>query len=64
MSKEIVVPDTDNDEYSCLVVGVRHGDILIIGDSVLVVTDNSKNWTKIKIRAKRDVPIKRLRPKN
>lgn len=53
-------PDVDNEEYSSLIISVKKGDEIIIGDSIIRFVEYKKQWCRLRINAKKIVPIKRL----
>ena len=59
-ARELKAPDTNSDEYSHLIIGLKETDEIIVGDSVVKVIGYRKGWCRLRISAKKDVPVKRV----
>lgn len=59
-AKNIPMPDIKSEDYSTLVISLKKGDEVIIGDTVIRFCDYKKQWCRLMISAKKIVPIKRV----
>lgn len=61
--KNLVMPEIDSEDYGSLVISLKVGDELIVGDVLISFLGKVKGQCRFKVSAKKDVPIKRIHHK-